>query len=106
MEDNGPVEGQIQRQEKVRQTQGIKHPSLNGSENWYTTLYVWVPKREMTLKTGFNPDKTKGIKECGEIPFHQQDFACENIVEIKQNENEQAQEHQNFPQYWVSERHY
>jgi len=60
----------------------------------------------MTLKNGFNPDKTKGIKECGEIPFHQQDLACENIVEIRQNENEQAQEHQNFPKCWVSERHY
>jgi hypothetical protein len=87
MENDGPVKGQIQRQEKVWETQGVKYPWLDGGKKRHTTFYIWIPERKMTLTDSFNPDKTKWIKKGGKISFHQQDLAGENVVEVKQGED-------------------
>jgi hypothetical protein len=106
MENDGPVKGQIQRQEKVKETRGIEHSGLDGGKKRHTTFYIWVPEREMTLTDSFNPDKAKGIKKRGKVSFCQQELAGENVVEVKQSENEKAQNHINLLNCWASERHY
>jgi hypothetical protein len=79
---------------------------LDGGKKRHTTFYIWVPEREMTLKDSFNRDKAKGIKKCGKVSFYQQDLAGENVVEVKQSDNEKAQNHINLLNCWASERHY
>ena len=106
MKNNSPVKSQVERQEKVRETEWVEHPRLDGGKERHTTFYVWIPEREMTLTDSFNPEEAKGIKKSGKISFHQQDLAGENVVEVKQGENEKAQNHQNFLYCWISERHY
>jgi len=103
MKNNSPIESQIQGQEKVKETGWVEHPGLDGGKKWYATFYVWVPEREMTLTNSFNPDKAKGIKKCGKVSFHQQDLAGENVMEVEQSEDEEAQNHQNFLYCWISE---
>lgn len=50
----------------------------------------------MTLTNSFDPDKTKGRKECGKIPFYQQELLCESFMKVNKGENEKAQNYQNF----------
>jgi hypothetical protein len=70
MKNDGPVKGQVKRQEKVWETQGVKHPGLDGGKKRYATFYVWIPEREMALTNSFNPDKTKGIKKGGKVSLY------------------------------------
>jgi hypothetical protein len=86
MENNSPIEGQIRRQKKVEEAQGVEHPRLDGGEERQTTFNVWVPEGKLTLTDSFNPEKAEWIKKGGEISFHQQDLASENVVEIEQGE--------------------
>jgi len=106
MKNDGPIKSQIQRQEKVWQTQGVKYPGLDGGKKRHTTFYIWVPEREMTLTDSFNPDRAKGIKKRGKVSFCQQELAGENVVEVKQSENEKAQNRQTLLHCWASDRHY
>jgi hypothetical protein len=85
VENNGPVKGEIERQEKVKEAQRVENPSLDGGKEGYTTLYIWVPEGEMTLADSLHPDKTKWVKKCGKISFYQQEFAGENLVKVKQS---------------------
>jgi len=106
MKNDGPVKGQVERQEKVWETQGIEHPGLDGSKKRHTTFYIWVPERKMTLSDSFNPDKAKGIKKSGKVTFYQQDLARKNVREIKQSYDEKAENNINRLNCWASERHY
>jgi hypothetical protein len=106
MKNYGPVKGQIQRQKKIGKAQGVKHPSLDGSKERYTTFYIWVPEREMTLVNSFNPDEAEGIKKAGEISFYQQDLACESVVKVNTSKNEKAQNYQNFLHCWALRQHF
>jgi hypothetical protein len=83
MKNNGPVKGQVERQEEVWETQGVEHSRLDGGKKRHTTFYVWIPERKMTQTYSFNPYKAKGIKKCGKVSFHQQDLTGENVVEVK-----------------------
>jgi hypothetical protein len=93
MENNGPVEGQIQWQEKIENAKGVEHRRLDGGKKRHTALYVWIPKREIPLAHGLHPDKAKWIKKAGEIPLHQKDFATEGIAEIKESKGEKTQDY-------------
>jgi len=106
MKNYSPVEGQIQRQEKIWDTQWVKYPRLDGGKKRDATFYEWIPERKMTLPDSFNPDRAKGIKKGGKISFHQQDLAGENVVKVKQSEDEKAQNHINLLRCWALERHY
>jgi hypothetical protein len=106
MENNGPVEGQIQRQEKVRETQGIEHPGLDGGKQRHTAFNIWVPEGKMTLADSFNPNKAKRIEEGTQISFYQQDLACKHIVKVEENEDEKAQAWKNCLRCWASMFHH
>jgi hypothetical protein len=105
MKNYGPVEGQVERQEKVGDTQWVEYPRLDGGKKRYATFYEWIPERKMTLTDSFNPDRAKWIKKRGKVSFHQQDLAGENVVKVEQSEDEKAQNHKSFLQCWVSDRH-
>ena len=60
----------------------------------------------MTLADSFNPYKAKGIKECGKVSFNQQDFPCENVMEIEQGEEEKGENHIKRLNFLAPERHH
>ena len=57
------------------------------------------------MADSFDPDKAKGIKKGGKISFHQQELAGENILEVKQGEDEKARNHKDFLYCWASDFH-
>jgi len=82
MNNDNPIEGKIQRQEKIRQTERVEHPGLNGSEKRNSTFNIRVPEREIPLAQCLNPDETKRIKETGKISLDQKDLTSKYITEI------------------------
>jgi hypothetical protein len=88
MQNDSPIKGKIQRQEKIKQTERVEHPGLNGGEKWDATLYIRVPERKMGLASCLDPDVTERIKKAGEVPFYQKQLTSQDVTKIKERKCE------------------
>lgn len=88
MKNNGPVEGQIQRQKQIEDTERVKHPWLDGCKQRHSALDIGVPEEKVPLTHRLNPNETERLEKTGEVSLNQEDSANQGVAEIEKSEGE------------------
>jgi hypothetical protein len=91
MGNNGPVEGQIQRQKQIEDTERVKHTWLDGGKQRHAALDIGVPEGKVTLPHRLNPNETERVEKTGEVSLNQEGSASQNVAEIEKSEGENPQ---------------